>query len=239
MPEAVTELENEIDRTAGTERWVTGDAETIPFLRDEHFDFRSEEAAEMLAFSVERANAQMIRAFMDAGTMDNQLAKDTALRSAAFANDPRLVEDILKRGANPNAQDDGGRTALMLVESRPTSLLHLIEGDEKGAEIIAILAASGANPNLPDNGGNAPLHLVARKTDIPPLIRAGAELERRNATGETPILKANDPNIVLALIGAGANIDARDSYGHGLLEKARDSSWNGVSAKIEAKHSAH
>ena len=59
MPPSVTALENEIDQAAGTERWVTGNIETIPLLRDEHFDFHSEKAAEMLSFCIENANTQM------------------------------------------------------------------------------------------------------------------------------------------------------------------------------------
>ncbi len=239
MPESVTELEAEIDRVAGSQRWTQGNSETFPSLRDEHFDFHSDEAAEMLSVSIENANSELTHGLMDAGAMDSQPAKDAALMSATASGDLRLVAYILRRGANPNGQDSHGRTAIMRIEYRPHSLLHLDDDKKTGLEMISMLVAAGADPNVPDKAGNTALHLVDTKGLVPVLIKAGAQLEWRNVANETPLLTASSEDVALALIAAGADIDARDDKGHGLLEKARARYWNEVVAKIEVKQSAH
>jgi len=238
MPANVTALEEEIDRVAGTKRWVTGNTETLPLLRDEHFNFRSEEAIEMLSFCVKKENTEMIQAFTDAGTMDSQRGKDAALLSAATTNDPNLVARMLIYGANPNAQNDRGWTALMLAERRGFGLLDPAGYQAKGAEIITMLMASGADPNLQNQEGDAALHLVEHADDIPLLIKAGSKLEQRNAASETPLLRVADQDVALALIAAGADMDARDKNGHGLADKAHTFVWHEV-AEMEAKHRAH
>jgi hypothetical protein len=44
MPQAVTDLENTIDRVAGTLKWIKGNADTIPALKKEQWNFKSPES---------------------------------------------------------------------------------------------------------------------------------------------------------------------------------------------------
>lgn len=53
MPEAVTELENTIDRLAETAKWVSGNADTVPSLQREGWDFSSAEASRTVALAAE------------------------------------------------------------------------------------------------------------------------------------------------------------------------------------------
>ena len=50
MPKAVTDLEDAVDRTAGTDRWVRGSAALIDWLEKQRFDFRSPDAARLATF---------------------------------------------------------------------------------------------------------------------------------------------------------------------------------------------
>ena len=74
---------------------------------------------------------------------DEQGAKDFALRSALFDGSVDKVSSWLALGANPNAANDNGKTALMSA------------ADKGYTEIVKVLLAAGANPNAAnDNGQN-------------------------------------------------------------------------------------
>lgn len=59
-----------------------------------------------------------------------------------------LVEQLLARGADPNFQDDKGRTALHFASQ------------EEHPDIIEVLLEYGANPLLIDHEGNTPMHYI-------------------------------------------------------------------------------
>ena len=61
---------------------------------------------------------------------------------------PDLAEILLRYGADPDARDYNGRTALVFA---------VITGDE----ILDVLLENGADPNVPDNEGRTPLMLAA------------------------------------------------------------------------------
>jgi hypothetical protein len=81
---------------------------------------------------------------------NDQPDKRTPLDAAVANYKAGAVEVLLKHGANPNAQDDLGETALHWA-----ALFHL--ADEK---VFRLLLEHKANPNVRDNNGNTPLDLV-------------------------------------------------------------------------------
>jgi ankyrin repeat protein len=79
------------------------------------------------------------------------------LNCAIKFDKPEIVENLLKRGANPNLFDYYGR------EKHKTTSLHdgvsiLYSRNEK---IIKLLLEHGANPNLSNHNGNTPLHMIS------------------------------------------------------------------------------
>ena len=60
MPAVVTALEDEVDRLAGTRRWVTGDAATGAALASEGFDFASPAAQALLVDAIFHAPEELI-----------------------------------------------------------------------------------------------------------------------------------------------------------------------------------
>jgi hypothetical protein len=137
-----------------------------------------------LETAAENANADLVECFIDRSSVLDVEACSEALIGAlkglgrhGTADDfLRTVEILLRHGANPNAQDEKGRSALHYVATAyppyviPTS-----------RSIFELLLDRGANPNLKDGCGETPFHLICQyspesKGDlIKLLLDAGAD----------------------------------------------------------------
>lgn len=80
--------------------------------------------------------------------------------AAAVTPNPEIVRSLVKLGADVNARDEGGKSALMFaavnVDARTkkgyTALMFAAENN-MNPEVIAELLKAGANPKI-TNGGN-------------------------------------------------------------------------------------
>ena len=97
-------------------------------------------------------------------------------------------------------------------------------------EMAALLIEVGADVNAVElNDENTPLHYAAHED--PPaalaelLIRKGADIEKRNSAGETPLIVAamRNPDVAEVLIGAGARYDLNSAIFLGDIDRARAS----------------
>jgi ankyrin repeat protein len=66
-----------------------------------------------------------------------------------------IVENLLKRGANPNLFD------YYSDQKFRTTSLHDVVRYSKNEKIVNLLLERGANPNLTDDKGDTPLHMIA------------------------------------------------------------------------------
>jgi len=107
-----------------------------------------------------------------------------ALLSAVQRGDEELIKQILDRGADVNAHDDFGLTALH----------HAVAAVHK--EALAMLLEHGALVDAKDNAGRTPLHYAA-----------GANCGTANPEREYEV------EIVRRLLDVGADIDAQDNIG--------------------------
>lgn len=133
---------------------------------------------------------------------------ETPLMHAAQDKNLKAVEQQIKKGADTNAKDGLGTTALMIAAA------------EDQPEILNRLLDSGAKVNERDHMGSTALILAADRDDNVPVVREllehGADVDAANTNGMTALMGAayaGNLNIVKELLRAGANIDAKGKDG--------------------------
>jgi ankyrin repeat protein len=128
----------------------------------------------------------------------------TPLVWAAFRNDSETAVLLLGAGANPNAANDYGITALSLACTNKNDVL------------VEILLKAKANPNAAESNGVTPLMNCARTgslAGVKALIAAGANLNAVDMDrGQTALMRAaaqKHSPVVQALLAAKADFNVR------------------------------
>ena len=132
---------------------------------------------------------------------------DSSIADAAMKRDAAAVRTLIKQGADVNAAQGDGMTALHWAA---------MQGD---AELVKMLVSAGARTEVATrNGAYVPLHLAARAGNaaaVSALLDAGANVRVATTSGGTTALHfaaANgDRATVLALLDHKALVDARDN----------------------------
>ena len=161
---------------------------------------------------------------------------DAPVADAAARSDLEAVRRLLREGADVNAPQGDGMTALHWAAERGDAdladvllyagarvdagtrighytPLHLASR-RAGATVVEVLLDAGSDPNASTtNSGATPLHLAAATGDpavVEVLVEAGADVNgREGAWGQTPLIFAAASNRVAAmevLLGAGADL---------------------------------
>ncbi|HEY5546395.1 MAG TPA: ankyrin repeat domain-containing protein [Gemmatimonadaceae bacterium] len=131
---------------------------------------------------------------------------DSPVADAAMRGDTARVRVLLRQGADVNASQGDGMTALHWAATR---------GD---AGQVAMLVYAGARLEASTRNGNyTPLHLAARggrAVAVKALLKAGADAKAvTSAGGATPLHLAagiGSTESISALLDAGAGVDARE-----------------------------
>jgi len=139
---------------------------------------------------------------------------DPLMAAAQVGNVP-ILESLLSAGADVQAKDAEGRTALIRAAE---------QGDP---ESIRRLLDTGADVNARDTKiGQSPLHTAAWKGHVDAvklLLARGAPVDQREQFLWTPLMIATaegHPDVVKLLLAAGAEVDARNIYGRTALSFA-------------------
>jgi ankyrin repeat protein len=136
---------------------------------------------------------------------------------AAYNNDTALARQLLEAGADVNAQEGNGWTALQ----------HAVDQDNEA--LTRLLLDHGAElnrRNIPT--GRAAIHYAAMGDDdnlLRLLIERGADIEVRNNDGETPLYDAVSSGkeaCVKLLIDSGADVTAKTLAGKGVIFAAAE-----------------
>jgi ankyrin repeat protein len=128
------------------------------------------------------------------------------LVEASRAGDLRSVKALLAKGADANAAEPDGATALHWA----------VERDD--AELTSALLASGARARVANRHGIAPLHLAATNgsaTIVKQLLAAGADVNGATPGGETPLMMAartGDAETIKVLLSQGASVNVREHW---------------------------
>lgn len=146
------------------------------------------------------------------GGDEHRMEANEALRHASIMSDKTVMRSALDAGADPNAKNQSGRTAL-----------H--EGALNG-EVARLLLDNGADPNVQDVEGKTALHIAARAphdTSTETLLQGGANPSITDAKGATPLIGVTNAKNADLLLDYGADVNARDAKGDTALHV--DARW--------------
>ncbi len=140
-----------------------------------------------------------------------------ALVVAIKHNDVKMLNEVIQRGADVNAANAAGETALF----------EAVCDRRKAREFVKILIAAGADVNAQTDGLETPLHRAFRcggailtAYNVQELIKAGADIHARDTFGRTPLMSAAGTGHTTELgmlLKAGADVNARDQQGETAL----------------------
>jgi ankyrin repeat protein len=149
--------------------------------------------------------------------------KDVLLLNAARSGNFNQILAILTQGANVDATDRDGTTALMFAAQQGYT------------EIVRVLIEAGANLNLPRKRyGLTALMLAAseaRADVLQTLVAAGADVNAKNDDGSTALMIAAHKGhlmVVQILLGAGADVNLQDKDEDSALKLAAQEGHSSV-----------
>ncbi|MCY4011522.1 MAG: ankyrin repeat domain-containing protein [Gammaproteobacteria bacterium] len=179
-----------------------------------------------------------LRELVDMGHFDGDAG--TLLHVAVNERVTEMVPFLLERGADPNATDSHGRTALQLVRGDAADTMRdglVAAGAEVGVLEAAVIGDAerlarllDENPGLANHrraDGMTPLHLAiasGRDALVPLLIERGAEVDAENVAGERPMHVVTGPRqapVVRMLVDAGAQAPPEAVIGLGMMDELR------------------
>jgi hypothetical protein len=116
---------------------------------------------------------------------------DTALHFAAAAHNPKMVGELISRGADVRAKNRLGDEPLHCAAAGDPASARWNPASQ--AAVISSLIEAGADPNAPNKMGVAPLHKAVRTRcaeAVRTLLARGADPAQKNRSGSTPMLLA-------------------------------------------------
>ncbi len=132
---------------------------------------------------------------------------DSPVADAAERSDIEMVRSLLRTGADVNAAQGDGMTALHWAAL------------QNNADMATTLVYAGANLEATTRlGGNTPLHLASRQGNtiaIEALLEAGSDIDAFTSTGVRALhlaAAAGDQHAVAALLLSGAEVDGLDLH---------------------------
>lgn len=153
----------------------------------------------------------------------------TELMLAVGHQDQEKAAELIRQGADLDAQNHAGETALLLAVKNSCG------------KIVRLLVDGGADVNLADYDCNTPLlDAVQSEGDLATvslLLAKGARVNGKNCRRETPLHKAaayGYSDLVQLLIEQGAGINQRDINGDTPLHRAAGYGWEEIAALLLA-----
>jgi hypothetical protein len=227
MPKELAGLENLLDAVTQSQTWVKGDANTIPNLLHENWNFRAKTNANSLLISsaASKGNTQLVRDLLKLGVYAKTKFGCMGAKAAARDGNAEVVAALLEAEAPihwPNKEYDCDVLSAAAISGR--------------VKIVQLVLSRHPDVNWQDTNGTTPL-MNAVEGRIPEasagrddaavtkiLIAAGADVNLRDQSGKSAIMRAlNSAGAVRALIAAGAkDINRRAQFGKTALMEIYD-----------------
>lgn len=155
----------------------------------------------------------------------------------------QVASILLRAGANVNATDQDGKTALHYAMSGARINTEGFEIEQ--AQLLDTLFKYQADPNIVDNKGNTPLWYAVRfangthMMEMSRLLQGGANPNIQNLEGMTPLMLAcqldGGNEVIVMLINAGADPSLRDYKGKTAMDYAKRESVQNILLAAGAK----
>lgn len=217
MPAVVTQLEEAIDRVAGTDRWVRGTPALLPWLEKTGFDFHSADAARIAVMGERRdASEELVLALVARGAPLDAVVEDPGnfflARSTKEVAGMSLIQSAMRRGHAP-------------LFNRLRKLGWLDRWGKDKAALVFAEDAAGCSPALVDAVAAAGVAIDAAT----PLGKSRYEFEAGGVTAlgamadsyscGRPGNDAEDRRVATAaaLLAHGANPNHKDGNGRTTL----------------------
>ena len=169
-------------------------------------------------------NPAVQQLLLENGANPNQLSQygSTLLHDAVNKADIERVKLLLKYKADPKMKNRAGLTPLQSLLTNP-KLDHYDSPPPtwpKVVELANTLMDAGFDPQTTIKDGKTWLHLLAYDGYgelIDRFVKAGVDINGRDAAGRTPLFNVQQGNMVAVLVKAGADVNARDLMGRTML----------------------
>src|SRR5579885_1046487 len=197
-----------------------GSPEAMKLLLDAGADVNAKSQLEATALIWGAADPAKVRLLVDRGADVNarsKLGRTPLMSAAAIAGASETVRLLLAKGADPQAKDTHGNSALLTA------------ADAGDPETVRLLLEKGLDANSADEGGNTALMSAAGNCDLEAvklLLAKGADVNAANRFGgkvkNGPIALTKltalhlaapfgSPELIRTLLAAGAKVKALDS----------------------------
>ena len=208
-----------------------------------------------LTRAIENNDWHIVQMLLERGEPDIEAtapAGETALYTAVSKGDEKLVELLLKHGADPRAKPPGGEPVLYKATSKglieivrkllqsdlidvdstpPGGCPSMYRAYEKGySQLVELLLKKGSNPNLKPPGGASAMYKAAAKCDISTtrmMLEYGADPDATPPGGSTALYNAvskGQEEIARVLLDYGADVCKKVSGSNSALWIAADHS---------------
>jgi hypothetical protein len=203
-PRELKQLEDLVDKVAGSNRWRNIDAAGIKEKVQGGWNVRSPEAGLLLLKAAAAGDVDTVRAFIQEGANANARVD---VKAWAYCLPP------------PRVTKNSGESITPLQSAQ-------------GVEVVKALIAAGADPNPKTFIMATPLQYQLQLGDadsVTALVQAGANLEAGSSPdGWTALMWAAhgvnrppNPAVVKALLRGGAKVNAKDNFGKTVLDIVR------------------
>ena len=243
MPAIITELEDDVDQFAHTQRWISGSEGLVPLLRAEKFNFQTYEAQTMLKQAAGRGKTETVRDFLEAGVPLKPLTapkpkepynpiplEHVGWLTAASAN-PEILQILIRASASKDDQNDKDLALRNAAQSGKVEAAKALigYGADPNTDLSKLIVTEDSGGMSIQVHGDGSVLISAAQSGNPEIIREILRyhpyLELRDRTGWTAIFRAgfqlptDDEKVdrveCIRLLGqAGANVNARDSLGN-------------------------